>query len=480
MSNNAQIEPQVLQTTAFGALEVESRTPILQNTATYGITSKLFQYATLGGTTILEDGLFKAKCGANMFSIASSLSKDYLSYRAGQGLEANFTAQFDTPAVSNAQAAGLITETDAFAFGYNLSAEYGIIYNHDGVVEIQELTITAAATGSENATITINGTGYTVPLTNVSIQQTTTDIADSLTSQVSDYLFTANNNQVVASSRFSAPAGAFAFTSGTATAAWTQEAAGALVTPEFIAQADWNGESVGIFDPQKLNVYKIQLEYLGAGGIQFFMENSADAQWVLVHTIAYASLHNAPSVSNPSFRVGWVSQNITNTTEVEVSGASMAGFIQGIKVVTNESRSIISTNATLSATTLTNMLTIRNRQVVDGKRNRTHIDALIASAFAESTKGSRLEVIRGATLGAGNTFNYIDKTSSISEFCDTPVTVTGGSIVTSIPVSPNGQTINLKELLIDILPNETLTLAMIQNGTPPALAQVSITFVEDL
>jgi hypothetical protein len=477
MSNNAM---QTLQTTAFGALEVESRTPVIQNTATYGITSKLFQFSTLGGTTTLEDGLFKAKCGANAFSLSSLLSKDYLSYRAGQGLEANFTAQFSIPVTGNAQAAGLITETDAFAFGYNFAGVYGIIYNHDGVVEIQELTITGAATGSENATITVNGTGYTVPLTNVSIQQTATDIATSLTSQVSDYLFTANNDQVVASSRFAAPTGSFAFSSGTAVAAWSQEAVGALVTPEFIAQADWNGDLVGTLNPQKLNVYKIQMEYLGAGGIQFFMENSVDAQWVLVHTIAYAGLHNTPSVSNPSFRVGWVSQNVTNTTQVEVSGASMAGFIQGIKVITNESRSIISTNAALSATVLTNMLTVRNRQVVDGKRNRTNIDALVASAFAESTKGSRLEVIRGATLATGNVFNYIDKTSSISEFCNTNVEVTGGSIVASIPVSPNGQSINLKELLIDILPNETLTLAMIQNGTPPALAQVSITFVEDL
>ena len=73
MSNNAQIEPQKLSTTAFGELSTASPTPVIQITAQYGLLDDVLS-VSLGGTTSTIDSKFSVSTGVGANSVAAIVS----------------------------------------------------------------------------------------------------------------------------------------------------------------------------------------------------------------------------------------------------------------------------------------------------------------------------------------------------------------------------------------------------------------------
>jgi hypothetical protein len=471
--------PERRATTAFGETLVAEPTPAVQMAANYGLTSKAFILTTGESTAIAEDSLFKAKTAAAPGVTAAILTDHQLTYRAGQGASNPFTAKFSPGVAGSEQVAGLIASTDGFGFGYN-GEEFGILHAHDGKNEIQELTVTTPAAGAEDATVTINGTPYTVPLTASNEQTNAKEIAASLNTQVPSYEFTANGAQVVAVDFFARPQGAFAFSSATAVAAWGQIVAGVAQTNDWVPFGSWNVSNPSWINPQKGGVFRIQFQYLGFGGIEFEAENEETSDFEVVHRIKYANNHDLPSVTNPTFRLGWAATNTTNNTEVEVSGASTAGFIEGKVILTEDPISIAASILALGQVQ-TSLLTIRNRVVLNEQRNRAELFPLKVSASVDSSKGAILEAIKYSDVpDPGMTFEYYDKGASITEFSTDQVAVSGGRIVDSLPVSINGGVLNLKEIGLHLLPGEYLVIAMAQNGTPAEPARIVLTSQEDL
>lgn len=76
-------------------------------------------------------------------------------------------------------------------------------------------------------------------------------------------------------------------------------------------------------------------------------------------------------------------------------------------------------------TTLTNILTIRNREVFGTKVNLGRIIPDLATAFSESTKASEVEIIEDATFSGPTDYSYEDEQSSIAEIDATANTITG-------------------------------------------------------
>lgn len=465
---------------AFGETLVAEKTPVVRMAANYGIIDKAFVLTTGGATAVAEDSLFKAKTAAATLNTSAILSKHQITYRPGEGASSPFTAKFTEGVAGSEQIAGFIAGTDGFGFGYD-GDSFGVLHAHDGKVEIQELTITTPAGGSEDATITINGVGYTVPITAGTAVHNAIEIAASLNAQVASYSFTSNNNQVIAASLFSGPQSAFAFSSSTAIAAWVQIVGGVTTINDWAPVAAWNQYVPPSLNPQKGNVYEVKFQYLGFGGIEFSVENPETADFDLVHRIKYANSHDLPSVTNPTFRLGWAATNITNDTEIEVSGTSIAGFIEGKVVLTEDPISIPASIVALSQVT-TSLLVLRNREVLNLQRNRAEIFPIKVSAFAESVKGSILQVIKFQDVPGGGEldFQYFDKDKSITEFSLDQIPITGGVIVDALPVSPSGNTLDLAQLDLHLLPGEYLAIAMVQNGTPALPANIIITLREDL
>lgn len=476
-----------LNTTAFGDLKAEKMTPIVQISAEYGLLDQVLTVIDLGasGTASVIDNKFTVQSGVAADGVAAILARRLLSYRPGQGALARFTALFTTGVALSRQLSGLITAENSFAFGF-IGTDFGIIHTHDGESEYQELTITTPAAGAESATITVDGIGYTVPLTAGTVQHNAFEIANSLTAQVPNYDFSSNNDQVLAEAVLNDPAGSFAFSSATAVATWAQITAGVLPVTDFTAQEDWSENTFlslnPVFGPIKGNVYAIQVQYLGFGGIKFFVEDPATADFVLVHIIKYANTSTMPSVTNPSFRVGWVARNFGNTTNLTVSGGSAAGFIEGEFSISTPPRGEEHDQLSVG-TTLTNIITFRNRLNFGGKRNRAELLPLLLSLSTQANKSAFFQIIANPTFGGDMDFNYIDKNNSIMEVAKDAVTISGGQLVggatvvagSSIPVE-----FNIREWhKFAALPGATFSIAARVSGGAAADMQTTATWVED-
>ena len=104
-----------------------------------------------------------------------------MNYQPGQGAMFRWTAAFtaqstDKNAVGIAnivQTTGPIGREDGYAVGYsgststadsNRAQKIGFLHRQNGKAEIRTLTITQQNTGAQTATITLNGTSYTVSL----------------------------------------------------------------------------------------------------------------------------------------------------------------------------------------------------------------------------------------------------------------------------------------------------------------------------
>ena len=445
---------QELQMTAYKELLAAQLDPEIQISAEYNTTGQVSLLATGTSSAGATGGEFFATSGTGAFDVGAIFSKGQIIPRHGQGSLFRFSARFDAGLADARSTVGGATASDAVVFGYE-GVEFGVFYTHDGAVVVYELEITGAAGGAENATITIDGTGYTVPLTAGTVQHNAFEIAESLNSQVALYNFSQNDDVVVLRSLFAAPeTGAFTFSSSTATGTFTQTAAGVEPTREFTAQADWNQNTKPDLDPTKTNYYSIRHN----GDIEYYVQDEATSEDVLVHREGLPNTLSRPIFGNASFRMVWSISNLGNTTPLSVMGAHGSAFIEGFKKIRLPTHSAES-DATSVGITLINIATIRNRIVFGTKVNLGRIIPSVVSAFSEGAKGTEIAVFLNADVAGDTDFSYINESESIAEIDTTPGAVTGGELLVS-KVFANQTEINLFAFNDIIQSGNSLTIAM--------------------
>ena len=463
--------------TAYGLTAVAELTPRAQITAQYGITESIFT-AGIGGTVTNNNSMFQANTGTGANNVITVTSDQQVSYKAGQGLMAEISVIFNTGVANNSQIAGMITSESQIGFGYN-GVEFGIIFATDGSLEIQELTITARATGAENATITVDGNPYTVPLTNSTINQNAYEIAKSLAAQVPGYEFTSNLGVINCLALLpELGGGAFTFSSPTAVATFVEIAAGSLPTVTFIKKADWNVNPNIIINPQLGNVYKTQFQYLGFGNTFYSIENPETGLYELVHIHKYANTSTKPSVPNPIFRVGWASRNTGNTTNVTVQGGSAGLFIEGEYVVHGKSNGECNIQ-TIPSGSIRNVLAIRNRLTFNSLPNRAGIFLKDLSIATESTKITTFYVYKSPTTSGFFTWNYEDETGKLSEFAINNTVITGGNVVACYQTRGD-LLVDLERVIDELRPMEYISIAAFIPSGSTSDVSASVTLVGDL
>ena len=106
----------------------------------------------------------------------------------------------------------------------------------------------------------------------------------------------------------------------------------------WIEQTSWNTDKLDgsgpsglniFFEDGKGNVFEVQFQYLGFGGLIFSVENPNTTKYVTVHIIAYSNTEVTPSFHVPSFPLAIESNNTTNNTDIIVKSSSMMGGIEG-------------------------------------------------------------------------------------------------------------------------------------------------------
>jgi hypothetical protein len=458
---------------SFGELLVVEPTPQIQVDALEGgeNDSNVETFTAASGSVTVKDDHngkeFQCSTGTDSGGYGLIRSKYIVRYRAGQGAKMRFTARWGQAGVANsAMRAGGINAGTELSFGYN-DTTFGILYRTGGRLEIQTLTISAAASGNETLTLTLNGTDYTISLTSGTAAFNAYEIVtdNSFSAAYSAYQ---NGDTVVFVAKAVGPqTGAFTFSStGTATGTFAETANGVAVSDTFIAQTSWNITTLTdastdpfVLNPLKGNVFQILFQYLGYGAIVFEVENPDTGHFTPVHMIKYANNNTSPSLDSPFFKIGCFAASLGSTTDLSIFQASMAGFVAG-KVLNFKNPVGHSNTKTNVGTTLTNIISFRVRNTFNGYVNLAETNPIDAFFAVDGTKPAVIEIHINATIAGTPNWTYHNESVDLMEYDTAGTTVSGALEVTVVAIGKTGNVeVDLKKMNIKLAPNDVITLA---------------------
>jgi hypothetical protein len=481
----------------FGEVEVGMLDPVFQSDAVYGLNTSEVITSTDGasGTSTATSNLFTVNTGGTTAGYFAAIqSRKRLRYRAGQGVISRFTMLFSSGIANNIQVVGVGTSESTFAFGYN-GASFGILHSTGGIRSYNTLTISVGSTSATTATVQLNGTNYSIAVTNSSSTTMTayeiskgTYAGWTAMQQGATVIFLANSVGV----KNGAYSVAFGAGSGAGSFPGTPTLVGVAATDTWIAQASWNGDvcdgtgnSGFTLVPTYGNVAQISIQYLGFGSVTFSIEGSSGSNnpdFINVHTIRFPNSQTSISITQPSFPFLLSTYNTgTASGAITTKTGSFAGFIAGIKKLTGPRMSYFN-SASSSTSVYTPVLTVRNNLIYAGRANQSVVNLLSLSGAAKSTNGlTSFFLIRNATLSAGiPNFTAFATTSCTSwDKAATECTfATNDQIIWSTTTSESG---NFSFALTDevtIQPGETITLA-VKSVTATATVVTQLNVRED-
>jgi len=489
----------------FGSLHTESLTATFQTDGVYGInTGQVLTTVSGSGSVTAPSSTFTAATGTTIYSQAVFQSRKRLRYRAGQGIVARFTAAYTSPVANSYQLVGVGHAEDGVYIGYGDTSDlsntsFGVLYVNRGVREVKTLTVTTGATSSRACTVTLNGTNFVVALTGASnIQRTVYELASFSYTGWDAYPIGATVVFVRKSAGTTAGTQSFDPSTTGAAATIVQTTAGAAATELFVNQADWNGDKLdgtgasGVdLDPTKLNIFQINIGYLGTDSIVFKCKvtpaNSNNSTWVTIHTIALTNSLTVTNFGNPSFPFTAAAYSAGSTTNLSVKVGSYAGFVEGGKFLTGNRYSYFNTLTTVGATNFQALFTIQNNRTYAGKVNQSVINLLSVSGAVKHTQPVIYYLIKNGTL-AGNP-NYTTTSANSCASFDTAATTvtytTNDQLIWTGHLAETGELdhhfssngLNLEEVTLQ--PGEWVTLAAKASTGTPSYVTGSINTRED-
>ena len=239
-----------------------------------------------------------------------------------------------------------------------------------------------------------------------------------------------------------------------------------------------NNPSAQLLDPTKGNVFEIKFQYLGFGNIVYSIERSESGEFVPVHLDKYANNNIVPSVFNPTLPLSLITKNTTNTSNVVLKAASLAGFVEGKRELTGPIRAF--SNAKNPATS-EHTFSIRNKTTFKGKNNKVRIYIQLINASTRAVGGSgdpvSLSIIKNPTFGSVLTWVNVNA-DSVVESSVTNSTVTGGEVILNLSLASSDSTnfSSPDKFIYEIAPSDVVTFKA--TGTNPGFS-AGITWVED-
>jgi hypothetical protein len=419
---NIEITNNPAQLTAFAEPLAIAITPVLQYSAEYGLNPDEWNTTQLNsGNITVSNSVWNVQSGTSAGGYARLATSSYVTYKPGQGSMFRWTAAFTTTGGNTKSALGIdnipqttgpIDREDGYAIGYSGSTvsdaqrRIGFLHRRNGLVEIRQLTVTTAPTGTQTATITLNGVAFNITLT--------TSTSTAYTAQQIAALLKANPvagqqwdieacDSIVTFAYYSpgAKTGTYSFSStgaGTlAVATFSQVLGGATPNDTWIYVDAWDNQDIA-FDPTKLNVFGLDLRWLGAGIVRLFMEDPATGQMVLMHTQRWSSTSNVPHIRKPSLRLVYRSGSTSGATpsqNVVVSGSSVMGAIQGVIEQTTGSQSWYSLDTTTRAKdTVWHLMSIQNPLTRGPDINKSSLVLQDLSVSAQGNDPSIVYVVK--------------------------------------------------------------------------------------
>ena len=468
----------------------------------YNVNSLQMESRVNNSATITQaNSMVVATTGTNTNAKAEARSLTPLKYNAGQGAVGKFTALFTAGVAGSEQFVGVGGVEDALGFGYD-GADFGLLHRYNGAQEIRQVVITSAAgSGTGNITIRLDGNDRLVAIAQ---NDTVEEIARKIQTATWNTLgtgwdaFVSGDTVTFISFATGALGGAFTFTdtgaTGAAAAAGiTEVLSGADPTNDWVKQADWNADTMDgsgdarnpsavNLDPAKLNVYKVQYQYLGAGDIEFYAEIPSTGVLTRVHLIAYANANTIPSFGNPTLPLSIWALNGTNTSSLITKSASISAFVQGVP---NEIVGAIPGSATVSKTAYTGtteapILTVRNKPVYQTKQNKVRIKFTSAFFDTDGAKAAIFRIYKNSTLNDNAAFSNVGGSTHVTEFDTACDDFTAGTLIGAIQIAKvDRDTIrDLAKQIQQLAPGEILTITVQYASNPSADLNATLNWLE--
>lgn len=480
--------------TPFGRVLTAEEVAVVQTSSVYGLSTEEHEtFSASGGTAEVDSNrLFSSSCTSTLGSYGVVRTRRATRYRPGQGVISRFTALFSEPVANTQQMAGSFSAENGLFFGYN-GTQFGVMRQYGGALEIQTLTMSAGASGTESVTIVLNGaTGVTFNLlSGTAAANAATIAAQSYTGWEA---FQREDTVVFIAQSVGDKTSTFSFTNntggGTAAGSFAETQAGAAHTEDWIYQSDWNIDRMdgtgGIknpsqmtLDPSKGNVFQIGYQWLGFGAIEFFIKDPSNNKIQLVHRIGYSNQYTVPSIANPALKVGWVAYNLGGPSGVTVKGASCATFVAGSKQNLRDAHGISFTKTGVG-TTLVPIISIRCGAEYRGRINLGAIEPILASIAIDGTKPAEVQLIADGTLSGTPNWTSVS-THTAADYDTSASGISGGVQVIGFGVGKTSdRLLDLTALKSGILLERTgvLTIAAkATSGTTDVTA--SLTWIDD-
>lgn len=473
----------------FGEILVGQLVPNAQGDFVSNINDQTFTTSSFAGASVSQaSGMCELSSGTSASGSATVQLRRGLEYRPGLGSTMRSTAIFDTPDAGNAMFTGVGTAECGYYVGY-FGTSFGILHSVSGSREIRRLDITTGA-ATENVTVTLNGSSIVAPVTGANSPEQT---AYQLAVRAADYsqlgtggwLADAQSGSVYYISARSAEGldGAYSVAGSSIVGTFTQVQDGQSQTNIFIPSGSFNidkldgtGPSGMILNPQKGNVYQIEIQYLGFGNSTFSIEDPNTGRLVPFHVIKNANSRTSPVLKNPNMFVLATSANIGGTTSRTLRTASMASFTQGkiekLDPKFSKSWAITSVNQP----TYRPLALVKSNRVFLDQSNFGEFDLLRASLSNETAGASSKTITIGLFLDATVTgevnYQYVNQSNSIVSYATlAPATQTIDNLANLTPfyeiiAGPSGtQTDFLESLKLVFQIGREVLIAVKTSGT---------------
>ena len=495
--------------TAFGEVSVAQIQPFIQLSFLNGIVQEesLDTYTVNNGTVTFPDqDMVSVSITTDANSEAYIQSRSQLMYRPGQGSLVRMTCIFGTPAANSRQFIGLANSQAFIGFGYQ-NTTFGIFRNTDGKPQVNSFTATTGATSAANATVTLNSSAISVPLTNSANAQSPTAFTAWQIGNVdytsANFITEVTDNVVYFISRTTkAYGGTYSYAAGSTGSAATVATVltGTAKTENFVSQASWNGDDIldgsgasgTTLDPSKGNVYEIKYQWLGFGQLLFSIENPNTDKLEIVHTIKYANSAIKPSVSNPSGHLRLHARaQTTSASAITMKSACFFGGVEGASISGfSNSRYTTSKNLVNFTSNIARpVLSIRASRVVNNRVQSNVLSLLFLAVASDSSKPVVVTLIKNPTLGDGTIqlsptviqnyprWQWLKVNQSIVAVDSQCTTVTGGNTLATFVIGKvDSQTIDLTTLDINLVAGDVLSVVgTTSNGNNDFTASLSWT-----
>lgn len=482
----------------FGEVITANLTPVIQHDFVYGASTDNFKFTYYNGASISTGlNMIQAHTGAQVNSLSAATTRRTAKYRPGQGTVFFGAGLFSTATAGSNQFFGLGSGESAIGFG-TLDDKFGIYHASGNFREVQTLNIGTKSSNDQIASVVLAGSTFYCPVTNgASASATAWEIAYSTDSVYCNFALQApgwgaearGSSVVFVAASGGNQSGGMSITFPTSGAGtFTETIQGSLGGTNFIPQASWNMDNYdgsgsssnpsgfGL-DYTKGNVYRISLQYLGFGAIEYGAEDANTGKINPVHRLKFPSTLYSPSLSNPNFGIVVSARNTTNNSVLSTRAGSLSAFLAGQKEELGRQRNFRAYKTGVG-TSFTPIINIRNPRMFRGRPNQVELRLREIVVANLGGKGLEFIAIRDPRLSNDAVFIQSDS-GTVMEYDTTATSYSAGVIQDGGAVGATNSIVqDLHGNQVSVGPGDIMTIAVRSVATTTDVS-VSVQVIED-